>query len=133
MIVVDASLLVDMLMDEDTGPALQGRLLVPGLTLHTPHLADLEVAHAVRRHALNGSLDDDAGLDVLRDLTLLPLHRYAHDILLGRVWELRGGMSAYDACYVALAEVLDAPLLTRDAALARTRGHDATIEFVTAD
>ena len=130
MIVVDASALVDLLLDEVAGPVLEDRLLGSGSTLHAPHLIDLEVAHAVRRRALSGSLEEGRGSTAIRDLRLVPLHRYAHDLLLGRIWELRHSVTAYDACYVALAEVLGAPLVTRDAALARTRGHEARIELV---
>jgi predicted nucleic acid-binding protein len=68
--------------------------------------------------------------EALRDLQLLPLHRYEHTLLLGRIWQLRHNLTAYDAAYVALAEVLSASLLTRDAALARSTGHGATIELV---
>ena len=59
-----------------------------------------------------------------------PLVRYPHDFLLSRVWELRRNLTAYDAMYVALAEVLDAPLLTRDKRRAASAGHPARIELV---
>lgn len=64
------------------------------------------------------------------DLADLPLHRYPHDFLLPRVWALRHNLTAYDAVYVALAEALDAPLLTRDRRLAKAAGHYAGMELV---
>src|SRR5437762_2528893 len=66
----------------------------------------------------------------LEDLVALPLSRYPHDFLMSRVWDLRANMSAYDAVYVALAEALDAPLLTRDRRLAKAPGHRARVEVV---
>ncbi len=65
----------------------------------------------------------------LQDLRALSIVRYPHDVLLPRIWELRSSLTAYDAAYVALAEVLDAALLTCDGKLARSHGHDARIEL----
>lgn len=70
------------------------------------------------------------GEQALEDLADLPLNRYPHDIFLGRIWALRRNLTAYDAAYLALAEALDAPLVTRDAALARAPGHHARVEVV---
>lgn len=66
----------------------------------------------------------------MEDLADFPLTRYPHDLFLLRIWELRHNVTAYDAAYIALAEALDAPLLTRDAKLASAAGHHANIEFV---
>ena len=77
-----------------------------------------------------GELDDERGAQALDDLADLPIHRYPHDLLLPRIWELRANLTAYDAAYVALAEALGAPLLTRDARLAAAPGHEARIEVV---
>jgi predicted nucleic acid-binding protein len=93
-------------------------------------LLDVEVAQVVRRYAANGEIDVERGRMALADLADLPLHRYPHDFLLPRVWDLRNNLTAYDAMYVALAEVLDAPLLTRDKRLAASPGHHARIELV---
>jgi predicted nucleic acid-binding protein len=91
-------------------------------TLHAPHLIDIEVAQVLRRYAATGQIEPGRCSDALIDLSDVPLHRYPHDVLLPRVWELRHNLTAYDAVYVALAEALDAPLLTRDRLLAAGRG-----------
>jgi predicted nucleic acid-binding protein len=130
VIVGDASALLDVLMRVGGADAIEARLLNSGLTLHVPHLIDAEVAHAIRRHAATGAIDAERGRDLLADFADLPLWRHAHDWLLPRVWELRHNLTAYDAIYVALAEALDAPLLTRDRRLAGAAGHQARIELV---
>ncbi len=84
----------------------------------------------IRRYAANGDIDDERGRMALADLADFPLRRYPHDFLLPRVWALRNNLTAYDATYVALAEVLDMPLLTRDRRLAGAAGHQARVEFL---
>jgi predicted nucleic acid-binding protein len=83
----------------------------------------------IRRYAARGEIDNDRGRAALADLADLPLYRYPHDFLLPHVWDLRNNVTAYDAVYVALAEALDAPLLTRDRHLAAVAGHRARIEL----
>ncbi len=129
MIVVDASALLEVLLRTPAATAVEDRLFAPGQTLHTPHLLDVEVAQVVRRYAANGDIDGERGRLALVDLADLPLRRYPHDFLLPRVWELRNNLTAYDAAYVALAEALDAPLLTRDRRLAAAVGHHAKIDL----
>ncbi|MGH9205136.1 MAG: type II toxin-antitoxin system VapC family toxin, partial [Acidimicrobiales bacterium] len=68
--------------------------------------------------------------EALADLTDLPLVRYAHAHLVSRVWSLRESLTAYDAVYIALAEALEAPLLTTDRKLARSHGHEARVESI---
>lgn len=130
MMVVDASVLLEVLLRTPAAEEVEVRLFGPGQTLHAPHLLDIEVAQVVRRYAMNGDIDGERGRVVLADLADLPLHRYPHDFLLPRVWELRNNLTAYDAVYVALAEALDAPLLTRDRRLANAVGHHARVELV---
>lgn len=130
MIVVDASVVLEILLNTPVGARLGERLFAPGQTLHAPHLLDLEVAQVLRRYALAGDLEPARGLDALEDLAALPLTRYPHDLFLKRIWELRANVTAYDAAYLALAEALDVPFLTRDAALASTRVHRARVDVV---
>ena len=82
----------------------------------------------IRRYAAHGDIDSARGHLALAVLADFPVRRYPHDFLLPRIWELRNNLTAYDAAYVALAEALDAPLLTRDGRLAAATGHRARIE-----
>lgn len=130
MIVLDASAALEILLMTPAGPRVAERLFAAGETLHAPHLLDVEVVQVLRRYARSGALDPARGMEALEDLTDLPLTRYPHDLFLPRIWELRYNVTAYDAVYVALAEALEAPLLTRDRALASAGGHRARIELV---
>lgn len=130
MIVPDASVLLELLLRTSIGRDLEARLLAPETTLHAPHLVDLEVAQVARRWTLRGELTAERGRALVDDLGRLPMERYGHRHLLGRVWTLRSNASAYDAAYLALAEALDAPLLTRDGALASVPGSGARVEVV---
>jgi predicted nucleic acid-binding protein len=91
-------------------------------TLHAPHLIDLEIAQVLRRYVRSAILSAERGAEALSDLVDFPLTRYPHFVLLTRIWQMRHGLTAYDAAYFALAEALEAPLVTRDRALARTGG-----------
>jgi predicted nucleic acid-binding protein len=87
------------------------------------------VAHALRRYALAGDIDAERGRAALADLADFPVRRYPHTVLLPRVWELRSNFTAYDAIYVALAEALDASLLTRDQRLAAAAKRHVGVEL----
>ena len=130
MIVVDASAMLEALLRTPAAAAVAERLFEPGETLHAPHLIDLEVAQVLRRYAATGQVGADRCRAALDDLSDFPLNRYPHALLLPRIWELRANLTAYDAAYVALAEALMAPLLTRDERLAAAPGHRARIEMV---
>jgi predicted nucleic acid-binding protein len=88
----------------------------------------VEVAQVLRRYARSGELSPERGKEALADLADLPLHRYSHEPLLPRVWELRDNLTAYDAVYLALAEALLAPLVTCDSKLAAAPIHTADVE-----
>ena len=130
MIVIDASVLTEVLLHTASAAPIRSRLYRPGETLHAPHLLEVEVAHAVRRLVFNMEVDETRGRRALEELALCPLRLYPHTQLLPRIWQLRSNLSAYDATYIALAEALDAPLLTRDERLARAPGHGARLEVV---
>lgn len=129
MIVVDASIVVEVLLRSDTGAVLEERLFEGDDPLHAPHMLDVEVAHALRRCALHGDIDERHGRDSFGDLAAMSIERHGHQPLLERIWQLRHNLTAYDAAYLALAESLDAPLLTRDLALASVAGHHARVEL----
>ncbi len=89
---------------------------------------DLEVLHALRRQALLGTLSRKRSSEALTDLGNISFARYPHTPLVGRIWELRENLTAYDAAYVALAEALEAPLVTMDGRLSQAPGVRAAIE-----
>ena len=130
MIVVDASVVIETLLRTSAAESAERWLFDSDETLHAPHLLDLEVAQVLRRCAAVGEIDQARGREALADLADFPLRRYSHELLLPRVWELRSNLTAYDAVYVALAEALDAPLLTRDRRIAGAPGHHARVEVV---
>lgn len=129
MIVLDASAMVDWLLQTSAGQSIERRIYSRGETLHAPHLLDLEVTQALRRIALKGLVSIDRIDGAIRDLLDLRVTRYPHSVFVPRIWELRRNFSAYDAAYVVLAERLGAALLTRDARLASALGHAASVEL----
>lgn len=130
MIVVDASVLVDLFRGSEDRGVIEHRLFSGDETLHAPHLLDLEIAHALRRFVLLGDMPPARAEEALEDLADTRIDRYPHSLLLPRVWELRDTLTAYDGAYVALAEAFDATLVTRDVRLARSAGHRARIELL---
>lgn len=132
MIVVDASAVVSVLLGfEPAASQIRERLRRenPNEPVHVPHIFDIEVLQALRRHATRGELSESRGNTALDELSSLRAIRYPHSPLLRRIWELRHNLTAYDAAYVALAESLDAPLVTMDARLAQAPGHNAAVEL----
>jgi len=129
VIVLDASAVVELLLGT-LGAAAVERRVVRARSLHAPSVLDLEVTQAIRRFCATGQLAPERGGQAIAELADLPVRRYPHTPLLGRIWQLRTAITAYDAAYVVLAETLGAPLVTRDRRLARTRGHRARIDLV---
>ena len=130
MIVLDASAAVTILLN--LGPEagrVRERIAQSDETLHAPHLFDVEVLSVLRRHDLRGVLSPARARLALSRLSGMRLVRYPHASLASRIWELRDNLTAYDAAYVALAEALDAPLVTTDGRLAQTPGHRARVEL----
>ena len=130
MIVLDASAAVEWLLHTPAGARVGHRLVRPGESLHAPHLLDVEVTQALRRLLQLKHVTVSEATDALEGLRVLALRRYSHEPLLERVWQVRASLSAYDAVYVALAEALNAPLVTCDEKLAASHGHSASIELV---
>lgn len=131
MIVADASVVVDLLLG---GPSPAGDALAEHLVsrdpVAVPHLLDVEVTQVIRRYTLAGSLTAGEATTLVDELGQLPLARHAHGPLLARAFELRTNVTVYDAVYLALAELLEAPLLTADGALADVPGCTATVTLV---
>jgi predicted nucleic acid-binding protein len=128
MLVIDASCLYDVVVDGVGAEAIRGRLTAE--TDHAaPHVIDVEVLGTIRRDRMLGRLDPTAAAQALEDLHAWPGERFGHRPLLARAWELRDRVRTWDAMYVALAEALDAPLLTLDARLARVVGLRCAVEI----
>jgi predicted nucleic acid-binding protein len=128
VIVADASAVIELLLGRPTAEGLVGQLTNdPTLELAAPHLVDAEVGQVLRRFELRGELDEAAARAALGDLTDLPIVRYPHGPLLARAYDLRHNLTFYDAVYLALAEMLDAPFVTADAALAGVPGALASV------
>ena len=130
MIVVDASCLLEMLLQSTHSQAVGQRLLEDEGPLCVPHLVDVEVSHVLRRYWLSKEITERYGRGAIADLADFPLERFPHVDLLPRAWQLRNNLTAYDSIYVALAEVLEVPLITCDRKLAKATGHRATIEAI---
>ena len=129
MLVTDASVLV-VALSGDGPDGDRARTRLRNEVLAAPELVDLEVASAVRRLHGAGALDARRARLALTDLIELPMERAPHLPLLTRCWELRDNLSVYDAAYVALAESLDATLVTADARLARAPGPRCRVELM---
>ena len=130
MIVVDASLIVDILLVIDVPPGLTDRLLDPTEVLNAPQLMDVEVIHVLRRYARTGSLCASRATQALDDLLNLPIERYGHSLLIPRIWAYRDNLSAYDAAYLALADALACKVVTRDRRFASAPVCAGRVEFV---
>jgi predicted nucleic acid-binding protein len=125
IIVVDASVFVDIVLGDER---LAERIATG--EIHVPVTIDVEVVHALRRRWLAGILEADSGWTAIEVFAALEMTRHPMTWMTDRIWALRQNLTAYDAGYVALAEILKAPLLTRDRRLANSSGHAATIEYI---
>lgn len=130
MIVVDASALLEFLLQTPLGLRVEARLFRDEDEFHSPHLIDVEVTQGLRRLVRAGEVSADRAAEAIADLVDLDLHRHAHFDLLARAWKLRQNVTVYDAMYLALAEALDAPVITCDRPLAYAPGSRARIEAV---
>jgi predicted nucleic acid-binding protein len=130
VIVVDASALLEFLLQTPLGARVEARLFAKEDELHAPHLVDVEIAQGLRRLVRTREVPSGRAEEAIADLGDLDLYRHSHLELLGRAWKLRANITAYDAMYVALAEALDATVVTCDGPLARAPGHRARIEVI---
>ncbi len=116
-------------MATPTGFAIEERLFSSGELLAAPHLIDIEVLHAVRRFHRANLLSCERAEQALEDFGGLAITRYGHELLRSEIWRLRDNLTAYDAAYVALAALLDAPIITCDGKLARSKGHNVAFDL----
>ncbi|SRR5579871_3785704 len=130
MMVPDASAVVYGLLRQPGSKSATDRMFAADAQLHAPHLLDLEVIQTLRKLERAGDLDRDRVAVLLDDYAHLPITRYSHVLFISRIWELRRNLTAYDSAYVALAESLGVPLVTRDKRLAAAPGHRARIELL---
>lgn len=125
MIVVDASAAVLGLLNDG-----DARRLLASEEVAVPHLVDSEIAHALRSQVLRGAVTDTDARSALDRWARLGMRRFAALGVLGRLWDLRQNLTAYDATYVALAEALGCDLLTADRRLASAPGPTCPIVVV---
>ena len=130
MLVVDASVIVDLVLDLPPHAATIGERLRAEPVWAAPHLLDAEVSSALRRGVLRGQLQSATARSALVDFVALPIERFSHVGLLSRAFEMRDNASLYDALYLALAEALDALLLTRDRRLVTVPGLGGLVEVI---
>lgn len=129
MMVLDASAALAAFLGTGANSAsIRARVEASGQSVHAPHLLDVEMLHALRGLVLRGHVSRARSDEIRQDFAGLRWSRYSHEAFLDRIWDLKDNLTAYDAAYVALAEVLDAPLVTTDARLARAPGLHAEVE-----
>jgi predicted nucleic acid-binding protein len=125
MIVLDASVVVELLINGELADTLRRDLAESSESCIVPHLLDVEVASALRKLVAGQRIDSHRSAELLDGLAALPAERYSHVPLLGRIWELRHNFTSYDAAYIALAEATNSVLYTSDEKLCK--GHRARV------
>ena len=125
--VCDASAIVTVLLDSGDDGAWLARHLATA-ELYAPALLPFECSNVIRRHELGGLISSDQAAQAHADLLDLPIDLFPYESLAQRVWQLRRNLTSYDAAYVALAEALDAPLVTLDRRLSEAPGITCRVE-----
>ena len=133
IVVPDASAVVELVLATATGAGIRRRLSDPRVSMHGPELVDLEVLNVLRRYVNAKLVTMDRATQAFGILENLDLRRHRHRPILRRVWSWRSNLTAYDAVYVALAEILNGPLLTTDARLANAPNLPVPIEVFADD
>lgn len=130
MIVIDASVAVEISLATSDGRQIQKQLRASNEVLGAPELIDLEVLQVLRRQARRNEIDAGQAGGAIGIFDGLPIERFSHRPLRARIWDLRDNLTACDAAYFALAELLEAPLWTRDAKFRDVPGARAHIEIL---
>ncbi|MEX0658828.1 MAG: type II toxin-antitoxin system VapC family toxin [Egibacteraceae bacterium] len=130
MIVVDASVLANVIGDDDLDGQRARREVGLAGELAAPDLVDVETLAVLRKRWIDGTVSDTRFAEAIDDLEAIELARYPTLPLLRGGYELRANVTAYDATYIALAEVLSCELLTGDARLARAPGPACRIRLL---
>ena len=126
--ILDASVIVELVLGTRTGTRVRRRLSNPRISLHSPELVDLEVLNVLRRFTSSDTVGPARVAAAVERLGELDLRRHRHGPLLQRIWSWRANLTAYDAAYVTLAEVLGGPLLTTDTRMANAPGLTVPVE-----
>lgn len=129
MLIVDASCLYEVVADAERSEEVRARLAAEP-DQGAPHVVDVEVLSVIRRDRMLGRLDATAARQAVDDLRDWPGERFGHQALLERAWELRSSVRSWDAVYVALAEALEATLITLDTRLGRAPGIRCPVEVI---
>lgn len=127
-VVLDASSLAEYVVASPTGREIFGFLDARRPAIHVPHLCIVETLSALRGWVRRGELSLERAEGAVEDLHGFPARKWSADPFIDRIWELRDNVSSYDASYVALAESLDAVLVTSDGRLARGAGDHGDCE-----
>ncbi|MFM8535376.1 MAG: type II toxin-antitoxin system VapC family toxin [Acidimicrobiia bacterium] len=130
MIVLDASAVVELVLDTPTGRRVGTLISDSNMGLHVPHLLDVEVLSVLRRFVREDVVEERDAQAAIEDLFALDLQRHSHEGLAERALALRKNVTTYDAMYVSLAEALGATLVTCDAKLAKSPGIKIRVEVV---
>lgn len=130
MIVLDASAVIEWLLNTNAGMRVEHRVAAKGGLCHAPALLDLEVANALRRLERDKAIDRLRAEEVIDDLLNLPLIRHAPDPFLRRIWSLHDNFTPYAAAYLVLAEALGCPVLTFDKKFLPAARHGMTVELL---
>lgn len=130
MIVLDASAAIELVLGLPGSSAVNREVELANWHLLAPELLPIEVVQVLRRRERQGNSTTAEVTQALQIFEQFPIQYFDHRVVVPRVWELRENFSAYDAAYVALAEITDAELVTMDGRLANAPGHGARISLI---
>ncbi len=130
MLVLDASIVIELLVNGRRASSIRQRLEHSTESWHAPQLIDVEVVQVLRRYVRRGWIVTEHGETAIHALRDFDMVRHEHRWLLSRVWQHRNNLTAYDAVYLALAEALPARLMTADRAFEAVASNQVTVELI---